>query len=104
MKASIQGRTTCAKILLLAGASPFKRDSGRGLCALEWAEYCNRQQCATTLKQYMNIYPVDIRRFAIEDEDDGKNFSTLFEIIFFRPIHATLNFPQQSTKTFKRAF
>lgn len=46
MKAAIQGRTKCAKLLLLAGACATLRDHGRGLRAEEWARYCGRHVTA----------------------------------------------------------
>uniref|UniRef100_A0A1I7SDR0 ANK_REP_REGION domain-containing protein n=1 Tax=Bursaphelenchus xylophilus TaxID=6326 RepID=A0A1I7SDR0_BURXY len=53
MKSAIQGRTNCAKILLRAGADPYKRDFGRQFCALEWAEYVGRTECAQTIAHFM---------------------------------------------------
>uniref|UniRef100_A0A914XF34 Uncharacterized protein n=1 Tax=Plectus sambesii TaxID=2011161 RepID=A0A914XF34_9BILA len=53
MKSAVQGRPRCAKLLLMAGADPLRRDRGRGLCALEWAEYVGRQECAKTIAQFM---------------------------------------------------
>lgn len=53
MKASLQGRNKCVKILLFAGASPLLRDHGRGLCALEWARYCSRPSCADIIDKFM---------------------------------------------------
>lgn len=52
MKASLQGRTKCVKLLLTAGASPVLRDHGRGLCAAEWARFCGRQVCAEVLEKF----------------------------------------------------
>lgn len=46
MKAAIQGRTKCAKLLLLAGACATLRDHGRGLRAEEWARFCGRHVTA----------------------------------------------------------
>lgn len=42
MKACIQGRTKCAKLLLFAGASPVEVDTGRQLRAEQWARFCGR--------------------------------------------------------------
>lgn len=39
--------------IIILGASPYKRDFGRGLCALEWAEYCTRTNCAKTIAQFV---------------------------------------------------
>lgn len=52
MKAAIQGRTKCAKLLLFAGASPTVRDHGRGLRAEEWARYCGRYSCAEMIERH----------------------------------------------------
>lgn len=49
MKAALQGRTRCAKLLLFAGASPMETDSGRGLTAEQWARFCGRESCADML-------------------------------------------------------
>ncbi|XP_073976247.1 uncharacterized protein [Rhodnius prolixus] len=51
MKAAIQGRTKCAKLLLFAGASPTLRDHGRGLRAEEWARYCGRYVCSEMIER-----------------------------------------------------
>ncbi|XP_065093757.1 uncharacterized protein LOC135714342 isoform X2 [Ochlerotatus camptorhynchus] len=40
MKAALQGRTRCAKLLLFAGASPVETDTGRGFRAEQWARFC----------------------------------------------------------------
>ncbi|TKR92168.1 hypothetical protein L596_006873 [Steinernema carpocapsae] len=53
IKAAIQGRVGCAKVLLKSGADPYKRDYSRGFCALEWAEYVSRTECAHTIANYM---------------------------------------------------
>ncbi|CAD5206523.1 unnamed protein product [Bursaphelenchus okinawaensis] len=53
MKSAIQGRENCARILLKAGADPYKRDYGRQFCALEWAEYVGRTECAQTIAHFM---------------------------------------------------
>ncbi|KAL6977968.1 Ankyrin repeat domain-containing protein 33B [Sarracenia purpurea var. burkii] len=52
MKAALQGRTKCAKLLLFAGASPTMRDYGRGLRAEQWARYCGRYICADMIEKY----------------------------------------------------
>ncbi|XP_037050856.1 uncharacterized protein LOC119084847 isoform X2 [Bradysia coprophila] len=49
MKAAIQGRTDCAKRLMLANASPFEKDSVRGLTPQQWARFCCRIFCADAL-------------------------------------------------------
>uniref|UniRef100_A0A8D8MFZ1 Ankyrin repeat domain-containing protein 33B n=1 Tax=Cacopsylla melanoneura TaxID=428564 RepID=A0A8D8MFZ1_9HEMI len=51
MKAAIQGRTKCAKLLLVAGASPTMRDTGRGLRAEQWARFCGRYVCADVIEK-----------------------------------------------------
>ncbi|KAI0213431.1 Ankyrin repeat domain-containing protein 33B [Lamellibrachia satsuma] len=53
MKASIQGRTRCAKLLLFAGANPNRHDYGRGLCAEDWARFCGRRACADAIAKYI---------------------------------------------------
>lgn len=40
MKASLQGRSRCVKLLLNSGASPNLRDPGRRFSPLEWARFC----------------------------------------------------------------
>ncbi|GAB6024428.1 hypothetical protein CHUAL_009592 [Chamberlinius hualienensis] len=65
MKASLQGRTKCVKLLLAAGASCVLRDSGRGLCAFEWARFCSRQSCAEVIEKFMkncNYSPSTLRK------------------------------------------
>ncbi|XP_053673028.1 uncharacterized protein LOC128723325 [Anopheles nili] len=51
MKAALQGRTRCAKLLLFAGASPVETDAGRGFRAEQWARFCGRHTCAETIEQ-----------------------------------------------------
>ncbi|XP_071444127.1 uncharacterized protein [Hetaerina americana] len=51
MKAALQGRTKCAKLLLIAGASPTLRDSGRGFRAEQWARFCGRYVCAEAIEK-----------------------------------------------------
>ncbi|XP_058838565.1 uncharacterized protein LOC131694135 isoform X2 [Topomyia yanbarensis] len=51
MKAALQGRTRCAKLLLFAGASPVETDTGRGFRAEQWARFCGRHSCAETIEQ-----------------------------------------------------
>uniref|UniRef100_A0A1I7WS06 ANK_REP_REGION domain-containing protein n=1 Tax=Heterorhabditis bacteriophora TaxID=37862 RepID=A0A1I7WS06_HETBA len=53
MKAAIQGRISCARVLLRAGADPNLRDFSRGFCALEWAEYVGRTECMHMIAHYM---------------------------------------------------
>jgi hypothetical protein len=53
MKAAIQGRTRCAKLLLFAGADPSRRDFGRGLCAEEWARFCGCHNSADAIAKYI---------------------------------------------------
>jgi len=54
MKAALQGRVRCTRLLLLAGASPVVRDFGRGMCAPEWASYCGRSKCVEIIEKYMD--------------------------------------------------
>ncbi|XP_037924093.1 ankyrin repeat domain-containing protein 33B-like isoform X3 [Hermetia illucens] len=51
MKAALQGRTRCAKLLLFAGASPVETDYGRGLRAEQWAAFCGRPSCAEMIEK-----------------------------------------------------
>lgn len=51
MKAALQGKTRCAKLLLFAGASPAVTDSGRGLNAAEWARFTERDSCAEMIEK-----------------------------------------------------
>ncbi|KAJ8688655.1 hypothetical protein QAD02_024450 [Eretmocerus hayati] len=52
MKAALQGRTKCAKILLYAGANPTLRDHGRGFRAEQWARFCGRYVCAEVIERF----------------------------------------------------
>ncbi|KAF5289166.1 hypothetical protein FQR65_LT02056 [Abscondita terminalis] len=52
MKAALQGRNKCAKLLLFAGANPTLRDSGRGLRADQWARFCGRYVCADVIEKH----------------------------------------------------
>ncbi|XP_062612068.1 ankyrin repeat domain-containing protein 33B-like [Saccostrea cucullata] len=52
MKAALQGRTSCAKLLLYAGANPKLRDHGRQLCAEEWARFTGRHECADEIAKF----------------------------------------------------
>ena len=49
MKAAIQGRTKCAKLLLLFGANPMLTDNCRNFRAEQWARFCGRQSCAEVI-------------------------------------------------------
>ncbi|GAB1597541.1 uncharacterized protein LOC115217241 [Argonauta hians] len=60
MKAAIQGRTKCAKLLLFAGSSPKLRDYGRKLCAEEWARFTGRYDCAEAIAKFTKA-----KRFAL---------------------------------------
>ncbi|KAG8233917.1 hypothetical protein J437_LFUL005122 [Ladona fulva] len=51
MKAALQGRTKCAKLLLIAGASPTLKDTGRGFRAEQWARFCGRYVCAEAIEK-----------------------------------------------------
>lgn len=55
MKAAIQGRTACAKLLLFAGANSRLRDYGRKLTAEEWARFTNRQDCADEIAKFTKL-------------------------------------------------
>lgn len=35
------------------GADPYKRDNGRAFCALEWAEFVGRTECAHMIAHFM---------------------------------------------------
>ncbi|KAL0279913.1 UNVERIFIED_CONTAM: hypothetical protein PYX00_001368 [Menopon gallinae] len=59
MKAALQGRTKCAKLLLCAGASPVMRDSGRGLRAEQWARFCGRTVCADVIEKFSRSKTID---------------------------------------------
>ncbi|XP_049818470.1 uncharacterized protein LOC109605661 isoform X2 [Aethina tumida] len=52
MKAALQGRNKCAKLLLFAGANPTLRDNGRGFRADQWARFCGRYVCADVIEKY----------------------------------------------------
>ncbi|XP_041374862.1 photoreceptor ankyrin repeat protein-like [Gigantopelta aegis] len=54
MKAAIQGRTDCARLLLYAGGDPKLRDHGRKLCAEEWARYVGRTECSEAISKFSN--------------------------------------------------
>uniref|UniRef100_A0A1L8DSY6 Putative 26s proteasome regulatory complex subunit psmd10 n=1 Tax=Nyssomyia neivai TaxID=330878 RepID=A0A1L8DSY6_9DIPT len=51
MKAALQGRTKCAKLLLFAGASPVETDAGRGMRPEQWAKFCGRYSCAEMIEK-----------------------------------------------------
>ena len=51
MKAALQGRIRCTRLLLLAGASPILRDFRRSMCALEWARYTGRTKCIEIIEK-----------------------------------------------------
>lgn len=52
MKSAIQGRISCARTLLRAGADPNKKDTARGFCAFEWAQYVGRTECQHMIAHY----------------------------------------------------
>ncbi|CAL8126284.1 unnamed protein product [Orchesella dallaii] len=54
MKAALQGRTRCAKSLIIAGASPFLRDHIRELTAAEWASLCGKHMFAEIVNRSAN--------------------------------------------------
>jgi len=53
MKAALQGRIKCSKLLLFSGASPVRRDFGRGFTASQWARYCGRYTCAESIEKFV---------------------------------------------------
>ncbi|KHJ80146.1 ankyrin repeat protein [Oesophagostomum dentatum] len=69
MKAAIQGRVTCARALLRAGADPALRDFSRGFCALEWAEYVGRSECVHIIAHYM-LKPMKAEKATFTDMID----------------------------------
>ncbi|CAH1113051.1 unnamed protein product, partial [Psylliodes chrysocephalus] len=52
MKAALQGRNKCAKLLLFGGANPTLRDNGRGFRADQWARFCGRYVCADVIEKH----------------------------------------------------
>jgi len=40
-------------VYMLAGANPNRRDSGRSLCAEEWARFCGCHNCADAIAKYI---------------------------------------------------
>ena len=52
MKAAVQGHINCVSTLLEYGANDAIKDSGKGLCAQGWAQYCNRNQVVVQLSQF----------------------------------------------------
>ena len=52
MKAAVQGHISCVSTLLEYGANDAIKDSGKGLCAQGWAQYCNRNQVVVQLSQF----------------------------------------------------
>ncbi|KAL3079031.1 hypothetical protein niasHS_014813 [Heterodera schachtii] len=52
IKAAIQGRANCARILLCSGADPNKRDNGRQMTALEWAKFVGRTECGLVIREF----------------------------------------------------
>ncbi|XP_071744886.1 uncharacterized protein [Lepeophtheirus salmonis] len=53
MKAAIQGRVKCSKLLLFSGASPFRRDYGRSYTPSQWAKFCGRYVCADSIEKFV---------------------------------------------------
>jgi hypothetical protein len=47
----------------------LRRDRGRGLCALEWAEYVGRIDCARTIAQFMLAASEDMNGLALSPRD-----------------------------------
>lgn len=60
MKAALQGKTKCVRLLLNAGASPTLRDPNRGLCAHEWATFCGRHQTARVIECFIKLHKIKI--------------------------------------------
>ena len=52
MKAAVQGHINCVATLLEYGANDAIKDTGKGLCAQGWAQYCNRSQVVVQLSQF----------------------------------------------------
>ncbi|VDO67287.1 unnamed protein product [Heligmosomoides polygyrus] len=61
MKAAIQGRITCARALLRAGADTSLRDFSRSFRALDWAEYVGRTECVHMIAHFMVKSPKPTR-------------------------------------------
>jgi hypothetical protein len=38
---------------IVSGASPTKRDFGRGLNAAQWSHYCGRHVCAESIEKFV---------------------------------------------------
>lgn len=53
MKAALQGRIQCVKLLLDSGANPHLRDPARNQSSLEWAKLCGREACAESIEKFM---------------------------------------------------
>ncbi|KAF0294103.1 Photoreceptor ankyrin repeat protein [Amphibalanus amphitrite] len=53
IKACVQGKSKCAKLLLSHGADPLIRDPTRGLTCIEWSYYCGRRACARLVESYL---------------------------------------------------
>ncbi|XP_076316728.1 uncharacterized protein LOC143229005 [Tachypleus tridentatus] len=53
MKAALQGRYRCVKLLLASGANPYLRVPARRLSSYEWAKFCVRQTCPESIKKFM---------------------------------------------------
>ncbi|XP_067137373.1 ankycorbin-like [Centruroides vittatus] len=53
MKAALQGKTKCVKLLLSAGANPNLCDPRRQYCPLQWARFCCRYSCAEAIEKFM---------------------------------------------------
>ncbi|XP_013785377.2 ankyrin repeat domain-containing protein 33B-like isoform X2 [Limulus polyphemus] len=56
MKAALQGRNRCVKLLLDSGANPYLRDPARKLSPYEWAKFCGRQTCAESIEKFMKSH------------------------------------------------
>jgi hypothetical protein len=41
------------RLLFFSGASPIRRDPGRGLTAAQWARYCGRIVCADSIDKFV---------------------------------------------------
>ncbi|XP_070604716.1 ankyrin repeat domain-containing protein 33B [Erythrolamprus reginae] len=54
MKSAMQGRSECARALILAGANINATDPGRGFTPLEWACFTGRIECAYLIQRLMD--------------------------------------------------
>ena len=53
-KPEIQDKyTTTTMFFLISGASPTRRDLGRGFTAAQWSHYCGRHICAESIEKFV---------------------------------------------------